>query len=141
MHYWDASAVVPLCVDEETSVRLRDLAGRVGIVTWCLTPLEVASAIERRAREGAPADSRTAAFENLQKIREAWSEITAIGAVVERSLRLLATHALRAADAAQLAAGLVACEDQPKSHVFVSNDDRLSSAASLEGFSLAPFSR
>jgi predicted nucleic acid-binding protein len=138
MHYWDASAIVPLCVEERSSERLRELARHAEIVTWCLTPVEVGSAIERRAREGElDGTGRSAALENLRAIRDSWTEIVAVGAVVERSMRLLATRSLRAADVAQLAAALVACEDRPASHVFVCNDDRLTIAASLEGFASA----
>lgn len=135
MHFWDASAVVPLCVAEDASDRLRKLAAQTEIVTWCLTTVEVASAIERRAREGAfDATGRAQAIENLLALRQGWTEIQAVDAVVERSLRLLATHSLRAADAAQLAAALVAVEDRPAAHSFVCNDDRLITAATREGF-------
>lgn len=135
MHFWDASAVVPLCVTEATSSRLRSLASRTEIVTWCLTPVEVASAIERRAREKAlDASGRVQAIKNLLALRQSWTEIHAVDAVVERSLRLLATHALRAADAVQLAAALVAVEDRPAAHSFVCNDERLVAAATREGF-------
>jgi hypothetical protein len=135
MHFWDASAVVPLCVAEDASDRLRHLAARTEIVTWCLTTVEVASAIERRAREGAfGATGRAQAIENLLSLRQGWTEIQAVDAVVERSLRLQATHSLRAADAAQLAAALVAVEDRPAAHSFVCSDDRLITAATREGF-------
>jgi predicted nucleic acid-binding protein len=47
-------------------------------------------------------------------------------------------HPLRAADALQLAAALIWCEEQPHGETFVSLDDRLRGAASKEGFTLAP---
>lgn len=100
-----------------------------------MSPVEVGSAIEHRAREGAlDRAARAQALGNLQSLRESWTEIVAIGSVVERALRLLASHPLRAGDAMQLAAALVACEDRPASHVFVCNDERLAATASLEGF-------
>ncbi|MGH7803926.1 MAG: type II toxin-antitoxin system VapC family toxin [Candidatus Binatia bacterium] len=138
MHYWDASAIVPLCVEEESSARLRALARAEGIVTWCLSAVEVRSGIERRAREGSlAADAREKAAGDLRELADAWTEVTMIGPVKERALRLLAVHALRAADAVQLAAALVVTEDQPAGHSFVSLDARLRAAAEREGFSAA----
>jgi hypothetical protein len=135
MHYWDASAIVALCVEEDTSAKLRGLAEAEGIATWCLSAVEVRSAIERRAREGwlAP-DSRETALATLRDLSDAWTEVAAIGPVRERALRLLAVHPLRTADALQLAAALVVTEDRPADHRFVCSDVRLGAAAEREGF-------
>jgi predicted nucleic acid-binding protein len=54
--------------------------------------------------------------------------------VRQRALRLLRIHPLRAADALQLAAALVACDDDPTTLAFVCSDQRLSDAATTEGF-------
>lgn len=135
MHYWDASAIVPLCVEEDSSTRLRRLAEAERIVTWCLTLVEVRSAIERRGRDGSLAPGgRERASAGLRELAEAWTEVTMIGPVRERALRLLAVHSLRTADAVQLAAALVLTEDQPAGHSFVSSDARLRAAAEREGF-------
>ena len=138
MRYWDASALVSLCVAEEPTGALRRLAGG-GIVTWSVSAVEIASAIERRAREGSlePAERRAARVA-LGELAAAWAEIDALGAVRERALRLVATHPLRAADAMQLAAALVAVRDRPGGHVFVCMDDRLRDAAAREGFVVLP---
>ena len=48
--------------------------------------------------------------------------------------RLLRVHALRAADALQLAAAVVASEGDPRSLEIVTLDDRLMDAARREGF-------
>ncbi len=134
MRYWDASALVPLCVAEAGTAAARRLV-RGGIVTWSLSAVEIASAIERRAREGQLTDlERTAARGALEELAAAWTEISALTAVRERAMRLVATHALRAADAMQLGAALVAVADRPTAHEFVSADARLCSAASREGF-------
>ena len=78
MHYFDASALVPLCAYERTSASLRELAARTGIVTWCLSAVEIASAVERRAREGAlDPHGRTQALANLALLVDAWTEVTA----------------------------------------------------------------
>jgi hypothetical protein len=142
MRYWDASALVPLVVAEPSSDRLRGLAHDGDIVTWWLSPVEIRSAIERRAREGAlGASERQAALDTLVEVSGVWTEITAIAPVRERAYRLLAVHQLRAADAAQLAAALVAAGDRPTGHEFVCTDERLAAAAGREGYRLARWTR
>jgi hypothetical protein len=54
--------------------------------------------------------------------------------VREAALRFLRVHALRAADALQLAAAYLAAERRPRALEFVSLDDRLTLAARKEGF-------
>lgn len=136
MQYWDASALVPLCVEESTSAVLRPIASGSSLVTWCLSPVEITSAIERRAREGALTTSeRAAALANLALLVQSWTEVTGMGPVRERAIRLLATHRLRAADALQLGAALIAVGDLPSGHQFVCLDSHLREAAGREGFS------
>ena len=134
MRYWDASALVPLVVAEPSSARLRALAREGGIVTWCLSTIEIRSAIERRAREGAlSATDREGAIAVLGELDGVWTEITAVALVRERACRVLAVHALRAADALQLAAALIAAGGRPADHEFVCMDARLGEAAAREG--------
>ena len=57
---------------------------------------------------------------------------------LDRAMRLVTTHALRAADAMQLGAALVAVSDQPRGQEFVCGDGRLRDAAGREGFRLLP---
>lgn len=138
MRYWDASALVSLCVAEPASAIVRELA-KGGIVTWSSSVVEIASAIERRARDGAmTAADRVAARAALSELAAAWTEIAALGPVQERAMRLLATHPLRAADAMQLAAALVAVGDRTTGHEFVCTDTRLREAAAREGFAVLP---
>lgn len=135
MYYWDASALVPLCVEESTSTAARKLARSNGIVTWFVSSVEIASAIERRFRERAlDGRARSRALTNVADLSSSWVEVAAGARVRERALRVLATHPLRAADALQLAAALVATEDRPKGHTFVCSDVRLRDAATREGF-------
>jgi predicted nucleic acid-binding protein len=47
---------------------------------------------------------------------------------------LLRVHPLRAADALQLAAAIIAADSEPRSLAFVTLDDRLARAAEREGF-------
>lgn len=137
MRYWDASALVPLVLIEETTAYLEPLAEQATIVTWWLSDVEIASAVERRSREGRlDGDGRARALSTLAALAIRWTEITAVSAVRERAYRLLATHALRAADAVQLAAALVAAGDRPRDHEFIALDVRLREAAQREGFNV-----
>ncbi|MFQ5953510.1 MAG: hypothetical protein ACE5JZ_00430 [Kiloniellales bacterium] len=53
MRFWDGSAVVPLLVDEPARIRLLDLLEADGrLIVWRGTPVQCASAIARREREG-----------------------------------------------------------------------------------------
>ena len=127
-----------LCVAEEATDALRPFA-KDGIVTWSLSAVEIASAIERRSRDGSLAGGqRAAALVALTELAAAWTEIAALGQVRERALRLVATHPLRAADAMQLAAALVGVTDRPSGHAFVCTDVRLREAAAREGFAVLP---
>jgi hypothetical protein len=54
------------------------------------------------------------------------------------ALRLLRNHPLRAADALQLAAALIASEETPQTLEFICLDDRLALAARREGFTVIP---
>jgi predicted nucleic acid-binding protein len=54
----------------------------------------------------------------------------------ECAIRLLRVHPLRAADAVQLAAAVIAAEMRPTSLEFVTADRRLADAARKEGFAV-----
>ncbi|MBI3782994.1 MAG: type II toxin-antitoxin system VapC family toxin [Deltaproteobacteria bacterium] len=137
MQFWDASALVSLVVAEDDSERLRRLARQGDLVTWCLSTVEICSAIERRSREGVMrAADRQNALGTLKELSESWTEITAMAVVRDRACRLLAVHSLRSADALQLAAALIAAGDRPTDHYFICADGRLREAASREGFKL-----
>ena len=75
---------------------------------------------------------RLAAFQRI------WSEVEPERALRDNATRLLRTHDLRAADALQLAAALVAADGEPRSLDFVCLDTRLSMAAQDEGFRITP---
>jgi predicted nucleic acid-binding protein len=105
------------------------------IVVWALTRTELVSATRRLAREEM-LDAADAALvlDRLETLARGWTEIDALGIVRERSERLLAAHALTAADALQLGAALIQVRDRPKGRAFVTADDRLAVAAEAEGF-------
>ncbi len=136
MRFWDSSALVPLLVaEEQTPAVLRLLEDDAVAFVWWGTDVECASAIARREREGVlTAPSASIAFRRLGAISEGWAEIQPTSRVRTTAVRLLRAHSLRAADALQLAAAIVASEDRPASLPFVTLDDRLVIAADREGF-------
>lgn len=138
MRYWDASALVPLVVRETHTALVRRWAARNSeIVTWAWTRVELASAVERRAREGLlTAAQRREALARFAQLAETWDEVTDLLAVRSRAQQLLARHPIRAADSAHLAAALLVAESDPASIEFVCLDERLSLAAEREGLRL-----
>jgi uncharacterized protein len=105
------------------------------MLVWWGTPVECVSAIARRERDGALslADA-TAAIGSLRALALAWHEILPSEAVRSTAQRILRVHPLRAADSLQLAAAVVGAERDPASLPLVSLDERLSEAATREGF-------
>jgi uncharacterized protein len=101
--------------------------------------VEIVSALWRRQRSGDLDErSRANAQRHLDELLPACSVIVDVALVARRARRVLALHLLRAADALQLAAALVACDDRPELLPFVTLDDRLSDAAAREGFKVFP---
>ncbi len=136
MKYWDSSALVALLVDEPASAERRALLRQDNrIVTWWGSWIECASALNRLHREGG-IDRRELdqCLERLQNLAGVWLEIRPLERVRRRALRLLRVHALRGADAVQLAAALMASAEEPATLDIVSSDARLSIAAQREGF-------
>jgi len=136
MKFWDSSAIVPLLVKEaSTESLLKMLEGDQQLLVWWGTPVECTSALARREREGSmPADQTTAAIERLASLATAWDEVAPSVAVRSQARRLVRLHPLRAADALQLAAAVVAAEHEPASLEIVTLDERLRTAAEREGF-------
>lgn len=136
MKFWDSSAVVPLVVMEDNTSWARGLMrSDSSALVWALSPVEVRSALARRQREGSLTDKAyEQACGRANRLFRALSHIVALELVRERAIRLLDLHELRAADALQLAAALIASGESPATMVFVSLDQRLSHAARREGF-------
>ena len=136
MRFWDASAVVPLLIEETTSAAVLAIVDTdPHLVVWWGTEVECVSAITRRERDGAFDPSQvTTATSRLRSLAEAWREVDPSSTVRHTAVRLLRTHQLRAGDALQLAAAIVAADGDPGTLAFVTLDDRLAVAASREGF-------
>lgn len=140
MRFWDSSAIVPLCVDVPEAPATRALlrADRAMAVWWA-TRTECVSALARQVREGSielRGERQTRAI--LAALGRAWWEVQPSEAVRTLAERLLATHALRAADALQLAAALQWRGGPSTGAQFVSFDGRLRGAAYAEGFAVLP---
>ena len=136
MRFWDTSAVVPLLVTQPLSGSLHAEYDRdPSLVVWWATRVECASAIAHLEREGGlNLDEAGAARARLDALSAAWSELQPTTPVRRKAERLLRVHALRAADALQLAAALAAADDDPRSLPVLTTDDRLALAAEREGF-------
>jgi predicted nucleic acid-binding protein len=129
---------MPLLVDEPARERLLAMLEEDSeVLAWWGTPVEIASALARREREELlTADQVMAALTAARELGESWHEIVPSDAVRRTAERLLRTHPLRAADALQLAAALVAADHDPASLEMVCLDERLRLAARREGFSV-----
>jgi predicted nucleic acid-binding protein len=108
------------------------------IVVWAFTPVEIRSAIWRKHRERRDDASRNAAERRLAALVSAWTYVDEFNVVIRRSYQILSRHPLKAADALQLAAALVASHDHPASLPFVTLDKDLITAARAEGFVVLP---
>ena len=140
MKFWDTSAIVPLCLVEPATPRVRPIAeGDASLVVWWATRTECVSGFARLRRERKlPAATVVRAGRALMALSREWSEVLPGDGLRTRAERLLAVHPLRAADAFQLAAALVWSRGETRLHALVSLDDRLREAAEREGFQVLP---
>ena len=128
--------MVPLLKAEPSTpspARLRDDDPEV--VVWWGTETECASAVMREERVNElSTDAAMIALERLAGMRAEWIEVDPTERVRELAGRIVRTHPLRAADAFQLAAAIVASEGGSESLGFVCLDSRLTEDARREGF-------
>lgn len=140
MKFWDASALVPLLIDEAETSRARQLYDddRAQVIWWG-TRVECRSAIERSVREGRlHSQAEVRARVEMDAMLHDADEVAPSEEVRQRAMRLLVVHPLRAADALQLGAALIWARDRPAGHGFVCFDGRLREAAGREGFDILP---
>ena len=140
MKFWDTSAIVPLLVIEPSTGSAKSiLTGDSSVVVWWGTRTECVSALNRQIRDGSLRnEDERQARQVLQQLADAWSEVQPSELLRGTAERLLAVHALRAADAFQLAAALHWCQRQPMNRNLVSFDTRLRDAAYKQGFAILP---
>lgn len=133
--FWDASALVPLCVRQSLTARAVALYKIHGVVVWWTTPVEIASALARLVRMKQLTLADCARARKLASmLSDSWSVVQPSDALRTKALQLVEHYDLRAADSLQLAAALEWCEDVPQGRVFLSADERLRDAALLCGF-------
>lgn len=139
MKFWDASALVLLCLEQPSSSAARALlAEDRSMVVWWGSLVECWSAFARLRREGVLVPQREeTARRMLQVLQDAWVEITPGEEVRRQAGRLLRLHALHASDALQLAAALLWAGTPPGGEIVVF-DHRLAVAARLEGLTPRP---
>lgn len=139
MNFWDTSALVALNFDEpHQSQALRILEADDRMAVWWGSPVEYASALARREREGRlTAGEVVQHLARLTALSKVWYEVRPNRRIMTLAQRLLRVHTLRAADSLQLAAALAVAEDDPASIGFVCFDTRLNEAAAREGLTIA----
>jgi len=138
--FWDASALVPLCARQPASAAARGAVKGKAITVWWATAVEMVGAFCRLLRSGELSQRQwEQTIRRLDDLRQWWTEITPDERVRELAEALLQRHPLRAADALQLAAALVWCEERPRGERFVCLDRRLAEAAAREGFEVEAF--
>lgn len=105
------------------------------ILTWWGAPVECVSVLARLARLGELTGTALAqAHARLAMLRAGWTEVVPNELLRTQAERVLRLHPLRAADALQLAAAIIASDFRPTNLAFVSLDQRLVTAAAREGF-------
>lgn len=136
VRFWDTSALIPTILTESmTPVTRQWISQDSDVAVWTLTRVELLSALARRHRQRRAArEDLIAARRELLAAWEHWTEIAAIDLVRARAERLVERHPLRAADALQLGAALVAADDDPSALEFVTLDRALARVAEVEGF-------
>jgi len=139
MRFWDASAVLALIANQRGAKAVKVAHRDPLVMLWWGTGTECVSGLCRLRREGrlSEADLRSMMSE-LDDMLSSADEIEPSEAVRSVARRLLCTHALRAADAFQLAAAIVWAGQPSSNYGFVCLDQRLRDAASIEGFHILP---
>jgi predicted nucleic acid-binding protein len=107
------------------------------ITVWICTNVEIISALVRRALPGDHRAVRNAET-LIASLASTWVEVDQSSAAVDRARHLAKSHRLRAMDALQLAAALIACGYDPARLDFVTLDIALAAAARAEGFVVLP---
>lgn len=139
--FWDASAIVPLCVYEAGSRQAQSYLRKFMPAVWWGSMVEVHSAIMRLNRRHKLNDRETkGALARLNLLNRGWREILPGDQLRDLAIRVLDSHDLRAADGFQLAAALTWCQQRPARRSFVCGDQRLADAARAVGFSVLQLS-
>jgi hypothetical protein len=98
MKFWDASAIIPLCVDEQPTKTVQEIAKKDGaIVVWWGTLVECYSAVAHMRRDGSlSASEHSEVLTVLSELAESWTEIEPSDDIRDITRRLLQNYPLRA---------------------------------------------
>src|SRR3954447_16865656 len=133
MVYLDTSAIVPLLIDEPSSVLCRRIWEAADAVFCCrLGYVEAAAALARAVRLGRVAAARHA--DALDRLDQAWARLSVLPideALVREAAALTMSHSLRGYDAVHCAAALRLADLEPTA---ASGDQDLLTAWRKEGF-------
>jgi|SRR5579859_7753371 len=135
--FWDASALVPLCVHQTASHHAHVYIRKLMPVVWWGSAVEIHSAISCLNRTAKLTDvEKKGALVRLDVLSRGWREILPADQVRNLAGQLLDIHELRAADSLQLAAALTWCQQRPSKRKFVCADRKMAQAAKDVGFSI-----
>jgi len=133
--FWDSSALIPLCVKQQSTLRLIPFYRAYAIVMWWATPVEIFSGLARLLRMKSISTAEHAHGRNLATLLvDSASIIQPSDTLRKQAGILVEQYDLRAGDAFQLAAALEWCGKISRSRVFFTTDRRLGEAALLSGF-------
>ena len=134
--FWDTSAIVPLCVlqDSTQAARQANISFPIRMIWWG-TVVEMRSSFARLKKVGELDDS---AFDIAARkwlgIANRSRVVPPVSALLDIASELPEEYGIRALDAFQLAAALIWCNKRPRNRPFVCADKRLSVAAKDAGF-------
>lgn len=136
MRFWDTSALVSLFISAAASERAEELfRSDAQITVGVLTRVELLSSLTHRLRESAvDRASLERARSEIFASSARWAQVADVSALRESAEAIVEKHPLRAGDALQLAAAIVASDGDAASLDFVTFDNRLGEAARREGF-------
>ena len=139
--FWDASALVPLCVHERRSVLAQSYFRKLALIVWWGTRVEIHSAVCRLRREEQLSDAdKNRAVVRFQSLCTGWREISPSDEIRVVAAECVEKYSLRSGDGFQLAAALVWCSEKPSGRNFVCADQRLAMAAVAAGFRVVQIS-
>lgn len=133
--FWDSSALVSLCVEQQTTPTVQALSAKYGMAVWWTAPVEMQSAFARLKRMGLITNRGSIEAQlAMDKLRSAWREIPPNPSLREQAERLVDRFPLKAADALHLTAALGWRLGKPQGRAFISGDAQLLDAARQLGF-------
>lgn len=140
MRFWDASALVPILAREPRTEEMVSLLRLdEGVAVWWATQVECASALSRKLHDGTfDLWGFDRAVARLSFLLGIWHEELPSMEMRMLAEHFLTSHRLKTADALQLAAAFQWSSWNPVGKEFVSLDNRLRTAAAMEGFTVLP---